>query len=316
MLKGGQNRCRRPARRKALYSEGAGPAFAQQTRRQPWKPLTSRPCTRCASSFRFPAPPPKPARKHGFLNSLFGGGSPALLDASRAEAAMRELQAKCAPLCPNGLLELAVLLSAALEARKHYAARGVPDDVYLATMGCFSRFLNETHRWTGRWQFDRGFWVWRQLCGRLLRLGTLEFEALPLPAELAGPLGAAAGAPALSVHIPGDAMCMPEALHASYARRADFFARDGALPLTYCRTWLLSPRVKELLPPGSGIRNFMEDYTLADWDPDDNSGRLWLFGAPGIPDAALPERTSLQRGAKELLLQGKPLGSGLGLLKL
>ena len=46
------------------------------------------------------------------------------------------------------------------------------------------------------------------------------------------------------------------------------------------------------------------------------SGRLWLFGAPGIPDAALPERTSLQRGAKELLLQGKPLGSGLGLLKL
>lgn len=118
---------------------------------------------------------------------------PALLDASRAEAAMRELQAKCAPLCPNGLLELAVLLSAALEARKHYAARGVPDDVYLATMGCFSRFLNETHRWTGRWQFDRGFWVWRQLCGRLLRLGTLEFEALPLPAELAGPLGAACG---------------------------------------------------------------------------------------------------------------------------
>ena len=82
---------------------------------------------------------------------------PALLDASRAEAAMRELQAKCAPLSPNGLLELAVLLSAALEARKHYAARGVPDDVYLATMGCFSRFLNETHRWTGRWQFDRGF---------------------------------------------------------------------------------------------------------------------------------------------------------------
>lgn len=41
---------------------------------------------------------------------------PALLDASRAEAAMRELQAKCAPLSPNGLLELAVLLSAALEA--------------------------------------------------------------------------------------------------------------------------------------------------------------------------------------------------------
>lgn len=57
-------------------------------------------------------------------------------------------------------------------------------------------------------------------------------------------------------------------------------------------------RVKELLLPGSGIRNFMEDYTLADWDPDDNSGRLWLFGAPGIPDAALPERHVSAAGRK------------------
>lgn len=159
---------------------------------------------------------------------------PALLDASRAEAAMRELQAKCAPLSPNGLLELAVLLSAALEARKHYAARGVPDDVYLATMGCFSRFLNETHRWTGRWQFDRGFWVWRQLCGRLLRLGTLEFEALPLPAELAGPLGAAAARRALG----------------AYSRRCDVYARSA--PCLLCAACgLFCPRRRfavDLLP--------------------------------------------------------------------
>lgn len=111
---------------------------------------------------------------------------PALLDASRAEAAMRELQAKCAPLSPNGLLELAVLLSAALEARKHYAARGVPDDVYLATMGCFSRFLNETHRWTDRWQFDRGFWVWRQLCGGCSASAHWNSRRFPCPLSLPG----------------------------------------------------------------------------------------------------------------------------------
>lgn len=241
---------------------------------------------------------------------------PALLDEAQAEAAELELHAQCAALRPDGLPELAVLLSAALAARERYAALGIPDDIYLATMGCFARFLNETRGWTGRWQFDRGHWVWRQLCGRLLRLGTLEFEALPLPAELVKPLGAKAGTRALSVHIPSDAVCTPEALHASYAQRGEFFAPDGVLPLTYCRTWLLSPRLKALLAPGSGIRNFMEDYTLADWAPDDNSGRRWLFGAPDTPDAALPERTSLQRGAKALLLRGEKLGSGLGLLKL
>lgn len=67
--------------------------------------------------------------------------------------------------------------------------------------------------------------------------------------------------------------------------------------------------------PGSGITHFADDYTLANWDENDNSGRLWVFGAPNTLDAKLPERTSLQRGAKNLLLHGKGLGAGLGLLR-
>lgn len=240
---------------------------------------------------------------------------PALLEPVRAEAAGLALREACAALDADGFAELAVLLSAALAARERFSARGIPDSVYLDTMGCFARFLNETHGWTGRWRFDRGFWVWRQLSGRLLRLGTLEFELLPLPEPLAAPLGAAAGTAALSVHIPGDAVCTPEQLHASYRQRARFFGDGGRPPLTYCRTWLLSPRVQTLLAPGAGLWNFARDYALAGWDPRDNSGRQWLFGAPDVPDDALPERTSLQRAVKPLLLRGCCIGSGLGWLR-
>lgn len=70
--------------------------------------------------------------------------------------------------------------------------------------------------------------------------------------------------------------------------------------------------MKELLPPGSGIRNFMEDYTLADWDPDDNSGRLWLFGAPGIPDAALLSARLCSGAQRSFCCKANPLGSGWG----
>lgn len=240
---------------------------------------------------------------------------PALLDRTRAENAEKELHTRCEAISPDGLMELTVMLTAALEARERYAARGVPDDVYLATMGCFARFLNESYQWHGRWQFDRGFWAWRQLCGQQLRLGTLEFEARRLPVECAESLGVAAGIPVLSVHIPSDAVCTPALLHAAYARRAEFFTGEDVPQLTYCRSWLLSPRVRELLMPGSGIAHFADDYTLVNWDENDNSGRLWVFGAPNTLDAELPERTSLQRGAKNLLLHGKGLGAGLGLLR-
>ncbi len=69
-------------------------------------------------------------RRHPLLRHI-----PALLDASRAEAARRELQAKCAPLCPNGLLELAVLLSAALR-RANIMRRGA-----FPTMSTLPRWL-------------------------------------------------------------------------------------------------------------------------------------------------------------------------------
>ncbi|WP_054955645.1 acyltransferase domain-containing protein [Paenibacillus dakarensis] len=243
---------------------------------------------------------------------------PALLDKSRAEAASQQVREIGNLIAPDGLGELALLLTAALAARPIFAERGISDDIFLATMGCFPRFVRESREWTGHWCFDRGFWVWRQISGQLFRIGTLEFELRTLTEEYAAPLGFTPGEPALSVHIPGDAILTTEALHASYAASNEFFMKlQGSVPPAYCHTWLLSRTVHDMLPPSSGICTFARDYTIVQDDASSNSGRVWLFNRKDdVPDEALPENTSLQRAAKKLLLSGGHIGNGLGKLSI
>lgn len=76
----------------------------------------------------------------------------------------------------NGMAQLAVMLAAVCRTEKRYRREDIPAEVFLPTMDCFWRFLEETHARTGQWAFDRGFWTWRQTGGLLFRLGTLEFE--------------------------------------------------------------------------------------------------------------------------------------------
>ncbi len=74
------------------------------------------------------------------------------------------------------MAQLAAALAGACRTRRAYRERNIPDEIFLNTMGCFRRFLMETHEMSGRWAFDRGFWTWRQTGCLLFRLGTLEFE--------------------------------------------------------------------------------------------------------------------------------------------
>lgn len=76
----------------------------------------------------------------------------------------------------NGMAQLAVMLAAVCQTEKRYRRENIPAEVFLSTMDCFRRFLEETHARTGQWAFDRGSWTWRQTGGLLFRLGTLEFE--------------------------------------------------------------------------------------------------------------------------------------------
>lgn len=213
----------------------------------------------------------------------------------------------------GGMAHLAAMLAGACRTRRAYRARHIPEEVFAATMGCFSRFLTETRQLTGKWAFDRGFWSWRQVGCRLFRLGALEFEYC---------LPAGGGEPFLSVHIPSDASLARDALDGSYEWARRFFREEGRAfcyggpPCRVeCESWLLAPALDKLLPEGSGIRRFAGDYRRTAVDEESTEFYRWLFHRLGpVPAGELPEDTSLRRGAKNLLLSGDKIGSACGLL--
>lgn len=221
----------------------------------------------------------------------------------------------------DGMAQLAAVLAAACETRKIYQRSGISDAVFLATMGCLPRFLEETKTITGRWAFDRGFWTWRQTAGLLFRLGELEYEYAP--SEKADFLRVGPGTPTLHVHIPSDAALTREKLDASYAEAWRFFSAEGSAfcengppKAMVCDSWLLAPALDELLPESSGIRRFAGDYERVRIEEDDDSFYRWLFRKAGpVPLSELAEDSSLQRAVKARLTAGGRIGMAWGVLR-
>ena len=205
---------------------------------------------------------------------------------------------------PRGIRILTLHLTAALNSRELYVQKGISDYIFIDTMKCFSRFIREHFGQHDHYGFDRSYWTWRQLSLLLFRLGTLEFEIKILE-----------GTNVLSVHIPSDAIMTRERLDASYKWAKEFFAQyfsDFHYEKLYCGTWLLSPVLKELLPEGSKILNFMDDYEIFKVNPDTQWFMKWVY-QKNYPDlASLPEDTSLRRAIKKHLLTGGTIGDASG----
>lgn len=203
---------------------------------------------------------------------------------------------------PLGAKQLACQLHCACLRYDTYRQMGIPEKIYFDTMACYSRFVTECLYYKGSYQFDRGWWTWRQLSMRVFRLGQLEYEL-----RSDGNVG---------LHIPSGSDLSPEAVDRSLNEAkvflAEFFPDYADAPFT-CNSWLLSPALGELLPEGSNILAFQRRFYLTHIDPEPKDYISWLFQC--LPDTVyeeLPENTSLQRKVKKAILSGGKIGSAAG----
>lgn len=201
---------------------------------------------------------------------------------------------------------LACHLKAAAVCCDRMMERGVPEQVMVETMKCFSRFLSETLFMTGQEKFDREWWTWRQTSGRLMRIGELEYELVPEQKVV-------------SLHIPSDAVFTPENVDASLAAARALL--DQVYPdwtgVDYvCSSWLMSPELAKLLKEDSNILSFQRRFDINHVAPDNRDFIGWLFRVEGnTPVEDLPENSSLQRSVKQLLLSGGNIGEAGGVLR-
>lgn len=196
---------------------------------------------------------------------------------------------------PKGFQMLACCLRQAVLTWDTYEALGISQEIYFATMACFSRFVREHLVSFGCYGFDRDFWTVRQLSARLFRIGELEYE-----------LAERDGEKQIHLHIPSGARLRPEILRASWLEAKALLRRcfpDYASAPMLCDSWLLSPTLKKLLPEGSRILGFQNAFRTRTVGTG-SSYLEWVFKRTDLPLSVLPEDTSLQRRLKSYLLAG------------
>ncbi len=198
-------------------------------------------------------------------------------------------------------------MEAARRLYDRYQQMGIADEIFDETMKCFTRFAEECYEKTGSYYFDRGWWSYRQVGMSLFRIGVLEYEFIELDGEKV-----------LSMHIPSDSNMKNEnvaaSLHQAKAFMAEFFPEYADVRM-YCHSWLLAPKLQELLPETSNIVKFQKRFTLTQSSYEGNDCVLWVFKAPSDTDVHdLREDTSLQRKIKALMLEGGSVGYGAGFI--
>ena len=247
------------------------------------------------------------------MDEMFCG----LFSLETGNAAVRAFQEKYRD-TPESFKALAAYLAAALHTRELYARLGVPQDIFRESVAVFARAVNEHRESYGFYGFNQDFWIFRMLSANLFRLGVLEYEIYTCPAEMTVGEYAGPGDAMISVHIPSDAVMTRQALDESYAWAKEFFAHffpNFHYKRAFTDTWLLSPALKDLLPPTSRILEFQSDYEIIRYNPDGGSPMQRIFKNTYEDLHELPEHTTLQRNAKQFLLGGGKIGDALGVLK-
>ena len=116
----------------------------------------------------------------------------------------------------------------------------------------------------------------------------------------------------ISIHIPQGEKLTPESVSNSLKQGRKLWGEN----LTYvCHSWLLYPGLEEILPQSSNIFQFQKNFLLWETDFEEREAEWRIFGKVEENPKNYPEKTSLQRNARNYLLSGKKLGNGLGMLK-
>lgn len=189
-----------------------------------------------------------------------------------------------------------------------YMEMGISEEIFVDTMKAFTRFVGEHFEKYGEYVYDRDWWSYRQVSMCLFRIGLLEYEFFAYKGEKV-----------LSVHIPSDTKLVDEKVGESIEKAKEFMAKfypEYCGCRMYCESWLLAPKLQELLPETSNIVKFQKRFALFAEDYEDKGCVYWVFKAPkDTPFEQLREDTTLQRKIKAVLLAGGGIGWGEGFIK-
>ena len=204
-----------------------------------------------------------------------------------------------------------LLMYIAVEERNHGAWARFPEDIFIRSMLVFTRSVEFAKEALGYESYTKGPWPLIHAGGKWFRLGELEFE-----------LNEENNTKEVHIHIPAGAKLTPEALGDTFEKERIFmreYLPDWADLTHACGSWMMSPKLKEMLPPESRILYFQSLFDVKEYTPTlrwvmEFVFKLEVFQQKDFPLEELREETSLQRAMKKYILNGGDPGEAYAVL--
>lgn len=211
------------------------------------------------------------------------------------------------------------MVSLANFALPFFERRGLGKAEWYDSMIDFKWKMRENKKRFGLWGINAE-WHKKFFTADRIAFGRLQYNLLDSERTFKGKtVDVTEGQTVVTIHIPSDDRTpfSRENRYSSYVRAENYYRRivpDGRV-IFRCGTWLLNTLHREILPEGSNIRAFLDDFEI---DPDSyevSNGDLWRIfyvnSYNGDP-STLPESSSLMRAYKKHLIGGGQIGKMVG----
>lgn len=215
---------------------------------------------------------------------------------------------------PHGLIPMLALLCGVPAVRDYHARRGIAEADTMAALADLGQQVWVFRQVFGEFGLDSQGWLTTAWAGAFFWLGRLQFNLMPYR-----------GGHVISVHIPQTGPLAPAAVDEAFGRAEAFFAThfpDAPATSLHCDSWLLDPRLGEVLDPDSNLARFQRRWRLTGEAKEADASVLYFVfryrPRPGeAPDRrALPRTTSLERAVLDHLDTGGHWYSHTGLIDL
>lgn len=197
------------------------------------------------------------------------------------------------------------------EVHNRYLEIGAGEEIYLATIMDLKYKFDECLINHGVYGTFVLWWFRRLLRASIFIIGKFNYETVGFRYDRYEKDGVVIKKDdtVLNVHIPPGGGMDKENRLDSYNRAEKFYKEVLKIkPKAFvCSSWLLSSVNREILPPKSNIVSFINDFDIVEEKEYDGIPFGWrIFGkASELPPGEWPEDTTLRKGYKEWILDGK-----------
>lgn len=206
---------------------------------------------------------------------------------------------------------LAFYVRLSSEVYERYQAKQIPDTIYYDTFRDITIWCEECYHKHGEYGLEEVEWIAKSIRMELYRIGRLQYEPMLIKGcEESNLFQLPEGQRVLNVHIPAGEKLEFDTCEESMENARKFFGLDDTLMV--CDSWLLSPKLKDILSETSNIIKFQNKFHIVKEHYKFPQAEERIFGEYRDDKESYPENTTLQRSAKAYLLAGGTIGIGVG----